>query len=627
MLLKGALESILFVALLPAVWLFGLFVARRVVRGARFVLLVSPGLALAPWLLGVHLAGKLTGSFAAGLWIATALVAGAGLALHRGAWKAALGEARRTLARTPIFIWASAVLVSLLVAPSIYQWVFHDEVLAFGHMSLVSQIENGSYPPVNPVFPAGELHYHYAFDTFTAVLGRLTHLPADRAIDVASSLLWLYSWCLLVGIGERFVAPRAGVLTAALVTFGGGLPLLCPGVLTRTDRMLGQCQVDEVSLNPPVASYFHQHPWAIGLCFSFLALLLYSERRTRPGVWRYAALSVVLGMLSFSEFIAFLCLAPSLAVAECVDRWSVARQRILWVLMTAAAVAGIARLCGGFLSSAPEASGVHFLLRPLVASTLTGTLRWHWLTFGLLLPLGALGLPFLRRGRVVVLLLFLGSLSVLNLFHLTTSWDIVKFGVITAVSSAIAAAALCARLAAARPRWLTLPLAAALALVCTSAGALFHYALLVHGDEVGEGNFPRRKIPLSADDQAALAWLSAHVRPHDLVYRSLNESIAYAQHRGLLSAWAKPEGHQRAHGYSQARINRRNRLLTSPPGAIQPFRDEGVWWLVLDPSERVLQQRADAWEAQGDARTEARFGALRVVAILAQRAPRDASAR
>ncbi|UQA56148.1 hypothetical protein [Polyangium aurulentum] len=616
MSLGRLLESILFVALLPALWLFGLFVARRVVRGERFVLLVSPGLAFAPWFLAVHLAGKLTGSFVAGLWTGTALVASAGIALHRDTWRSALREAATTLRRTPAVVWCGAVLSALLVAPSIYGYLFHDEVLAFGHMSIVAQIQNGPYPPVNPVFPSGEYHYHYGFQTFSAILGRLAHLPSDRAIDVAGTLLWLYEWCLLVGIGERFVAPRTGTLTAALVTFGGGMPLLCPEGLPRIERWLGQCQVEKLSTNPPVASYFHQHPWALGFCFFFLALLLWSERSTRPGVWRYATLSVVLGVLSISEFVAFVCLVPSLAVAECFDGRKIEKRRIAPMVAAAVAIAILAKLCGGFLSSTSEGGGGKPYFHALVTSTLTGSLQWHWLSFGLLLPLGASGLVFLRRGRILLLLLLVGSLGVLNLFRITGTWDIVKFGVVTAVASSIGAAAACVRLARARPRLLTLPIAALAVLLCTHGGALFHYTLIAYRDAIGEGNYPRRKIPLSADDEAALAWLHAHAHPRDLVYRSLNQSIAYAQRRGIFSPWAKPESHLFMHGHSAEHIQRRNRLLTSPPVDVQPFRNEGIRWLVLDPSEPALQLRANAWEAEGQARTVERFGPLRIVQIL-----------
>ena len=65
-------------------------------------------------------------------------------------------------------MWIAALLVTAYVAPTALGWSFHDEVLVTGHLSITSEIENGTYPPRHLSFPELELRYHYGFDLLVA---------------------------------------------------------------------------------------------------------------------------------------------------------------------------------------------------------------------------------------------------------------------------------------------------------------------------------------------------------------------------------------------------------------------------------------------------------------------------
>src|SRR5262249_21809291 len=123
------------------------------------------------------------------------------------------------------WMWLSALFVTAYLAPSAIGWSFHDELFVTGHLSMASGIENGIYPPRHLSFPQLELRYHYGFDLLVAAVGSILRLNADRTIDLITLVAWGYSWCLAWAIGERFVGRGWGGGTAAVMLFGGGLPL------------------------------------------------------------------------------------------------------------------------------------------------------------------------------------------------------------------------------------------------------------------------------------------------------------------------------------------------------------------------------------------------------------------
>src|SRR5262249_28264587 len=154
------------------------------------------------------------------------------------------------------------------LAPTAIGWWFHDEIPSTGHLSMTSQIENGTYPPRHLTFPELELRYHYGFNLLAAAVASMLRLKVDNAIDVVTLLAWGYSWCLAWAIGEGLVGLGWGAATAAVVLFGGGMPVVS-SAKTLAWRLTGFSAVGSDNLNAPIVSYFFQHPWTLGIPLAF----------------------------------------------------------------------------------------------------------------------------------------------------------------------------------------------------------------------------------------------------------------------------------------------------------------------------------------------------------------------
>ena len=63
-------------------------------------------------------------------------------------------------------------------------WAFHDEQLYTGHTGIISQIQNGHYPPRHMTFPELEYRYHYGFDLAGAAVAR--RFGSRRAVPSTS---------------------------------------------------------------------------------------------------------------------------------------------------------------------------------------------------------------------------------------------------------------------------------------------------------------------------------------------------------------------------------------------------------------------------------------------------------
>ena len=178
----------------------------------------------------------------------------------------------------------SATLATVVIAPMALGWAWHDEQLYTGHTGIISQIQNGHYPPRHMTFPDLEYRYHYGFDLAAAAIATaLCVRRASRSTFLTLSSWW-YTWCLLWLLGDRLLGPGRGWITAVITLFGGGLPYL----LALQDgyyvaRFVMICEVGGVDLNPPVISYFFQHPWALGLPLALCTMLIVLDERKPRG--------------------------------------------------------------------------------------------------------------------------------------------------------------------------------------------------------------------------------------------------------------------------------------------------------------------------------------------------------
>jgi hypothetical protein len=336
------------------------------------------------------------------------------------------------------------------------------------------------------------------------------------------------------------------------------------------------------------------------------------EKRAAPA--RYVSLGILLSALTISQVVVFASLAGAVFVAEIFFSGRLEWQRVPGI----AAAAGLSLLAGkaggGFFLPPPDQMGLGLSAHAGVASSLTTTILWHVLTYGLLLPLGIIGLFLIRKGRLLLALLLAGSLCVLNFVSYAHSWDIVKFGTITAIALSIAASATLARVFAIRPAIVGACIGSLLLAGVTLDGLSFPVLFALDARGIPLAMYPKEasKTP-SEPDLEAIAWLRQRVPPGELVYRQPTAALAYDHEGGLAVPWF--DGLTDTFGFSRERMERRRGLLTTPSPDPDRYLAEGIRWFVLGPADPKLSEYAEAWIKQGRAQAVAQFGTLRIVKL------------
>lgn len=601
---------------LPGVWAAGRWMAARALADAGTARLLAPGLGAAAWLLAVHACALVTGSFQGGLVAGTALVALAGAfawSRSRGALAAAEERGPRRWA-----LIASTAAATLLLAPAALGWAFHDELFMTGHMSIVAQLQNDFYPPVNMTFPQVDLRYHYGFDLLAAMVTALLRLRVAVALDLVTLGGFAYTWALLFRYGERTLGGARAALVPALTLLGGGLALACddPGAAL-VSRMIGMCSVGTVALNPPVVSYAFQHPFSAGLPFAACALHVMTSRDAPPAR-RLPAVGLLLLALSTSQIVLFASFAGAFALAELLSRAPERRARLLGLGALLAALAALAPLLGGFFGASELSAGSSLVLGVGPTPSRLGDLRWTLQTFGLLLPLGLWGLRERREHRVLLGALLFGGLACVLGLRYRHSPDMAKFATVAALSLGLLGAhALGALLAAARPRWQRLA-AAGLLTAALVPGVAFPAAFALGLRGIPEGIFPRAAPPPTPDDAQAITWLRAHVQRGELVYVSPESTFQYAIWGGLPQVWIDQMVSR--FGFAKEVIAARQHLTETLPGDPAAWVAADVRWFVDDgkiPRLGVLTRR---WQQAGAAQERARFGAAGIYELTGPKA-------
>lgn len=604
--------AVLLAPLLVLIALTGVAWVERAVRDRALARILGPGLGLALWLLVVHLLGRHLGRFVPAYVVGTVAVAAPGAVVALRALRRGLldGPTRRASGR----VLAASLFATVLILPAVTKF-FHDEMTLSGHLAAVGQIQNGWYPPRFSVFPDHEFRYHYGFDLLAAMISGMFRLSSATAIDVTTVGLWLYAALLLASYGRHVTGSRHGAATVVTTLFAGGLPFTCPSLTEPVGHLLnGFCKVEDIWLGPPLSSLFFQHPFGLGIPLGVLALSLAARRPARVDAWRTAALGVLLAALSFSHIVVFCTVAGVVFAGEWFGRGVDWRAGVAATLALAAALV-LARLAGGFFAPGPRSFAMlQWHLGP--AATLAGGVRWSLYAFGVLLPLGIVGLFFLRRERLVLGLLMFGSVGVLWSVKHATSWDVVKFAAITTLACGITVSAVVVRLlelsrkSATAQRWGLRALAVVATLGTTAGGMAFHVAIWL---ELDGARYDGAPYALGPDHVAVVNRLRHQMGPSDVVYAYKNESYGYNQHAGLHVAWADyPSRH---FGFA-ARIAPRNRLLQERPASAERWRAEGIRWVVVPRSDLALNAVAEAWLRSGAARIDFEHGNLRLLHIL-----------
>jgi hypothetical protein len=597
------------VVLLPLVGRAGLALARAATGDERLARFLAPAAALAAWVLGIHVVGLATHSFYAGLFAGTLLPAALGAWLWRAPpAPAAPGE------RTSAWLWVGMLAaVAVMVGPEIY-YSKHDECLVTGHVSLPAEMQNGVYPPRHLAFPSYELRYHYATDLVTAAVSSLLGRAAIQpTVHVLTLVLWAYCFCLCWQLGERLVGGRAsGPVTAACVLFAGGAPFSCQPVAPLVDHLRSLCKVGGTWITPPFGSNFVQHPWSLGMPL-FAALLLFTTRRGRADVapWGWVLLSVLAAALSLSQAVLFVCLVPALVVAGSLEGGRISLRALGRFLAWAAAMAVAARLLHGFFAPTAEPSEGKIELHPFwLDVSASGWALWNLQALGALLPLGVLGLFFVRAQRVLLGLLAAGGLVVRNLFRYSLSWDIVKFSMVSQVALALLAAAALST-ALSRRGW---RVAGAAGLgACTFFGLAWPLSLTwTHPPQaflLVRGAHDCLPAEPAGADRDAIAFLRDRVQAGEGVFRSRGAD-AYAVYGGLPQP--STDWGVRAFGFGKALYEARRRMMELPddPGV---YLAQGFRWVVLGPEDGArAAEMARQWVNDGRAELAAQFPPLGV---------------
>jgi hypothetical protein len=622
---------VLLVALLPAVLAAGAELAARASDDVRTRRVIAPGAALAAWLVAVCAIARIAGAFVPGLVAGTGLVAALG-ARRLLSWARARPRfSAREALPTALFV-AFAVAT---IAPGALRYYFHDETLSAGHLATVSQMENGYFPPRSAFFPSFEFKYHYGFDLLAAMLSGLFRLDAAAAIDLTTLALWGYTAALAAHLGVRLTGARRGFVTAFFALFGAGSNWGCPPAGPLGYQLTGHCVVGGFKVNPPVASYFFQHPFGLGIPLALAVLCLLADRDTAPVTMgpqaapnpapaepaprrgRYVLYGVLLLAVFLGQIVLFFTVSASLAVCEGLVDGRFEKRRALAMLATLAAVYLGARLLGAFFAPAPYALANMLVPHAGVTGDLggpIGSLNWTLRSYGFLLPLGVAGLFLLRRERPMLALLAAGSFVVPNVVHYKLTADIVKFATVAQLVLSIAASAVVVRLlqlSPARPRaWraASAALAAALLALGTAFGFGFHAALWLNLKPI-KPNLEMRPEKLAPPDLAVLRYLRRHVGAEEIVYRRQNASLAYNQWGGLAMPWLGEE----MFGFGEEPRAARKKLLASLPAEIGAYTGQNIRWFVLDASDTKLRDLAAAWVRAGQAEVVMEEGGLRVV--------------
>jgi hypothetical protein len=596
----------LLILLLPLVWRAAYASVVLATENRALSRMLAPGIGLAAWLLAIHVVGLLSHSYYAGLIGGTVLVAALGGASFRLKLPT---EGRSSRASRWMFV-GMLVAVLPMVGPEL-RWSVHDECLVTSHISIPLEMQNGIYPPRHLTFPQFELRYHYAIDlagaAFSSLLG---NLDMKVAVHLLAILLWGYTFCLLWTWGQRCLGGRySGPVAAVTTLFAAGFPAFCRSLQPLSLYLVSDCRSDEMWITPPVISNFLQHPWSLGIPLWIALLLIFDCREAAMGsggraVWWWATMTVLALALSLSQVVLFFCLVASVIAVGCLDGFRLSPGRILLFIPWGLAVLRIAILLRGFFATVAEPQGIGIEFHPFWTDhRIWQWASWHLQSFGFLLPLGLLGLAFVRKERLLFSLLVAGSLLVRSFFRYTHSWDIVKFTMVTQVAFALLSAAVLTRAFESRKFRLLGVLGLA---GCIAFGVGWSVALSL---DMPKRFFCKELGPRPGPDQAAIDFLRLRIGAGEGVFRTENAD-AYSAYGGLPQPnW---DAGVLSFGFSDWLFSARQTLMQNPSAAPEDYSRQAFQWMVLGPKDGQLLTFAERWAADGRAQLAAEFPPLRV---------------
>ncbi|WP_187431736.1 hypothetical protein ROLI_045850 (plasmid) [Roseobacter fucihabitans] len=390
-----------------------------------------------------HLVGLVVGDFYGGvIWASAGLIL-VGAALRFGTTLARL-TGRIVLGRGVLWMIIGA---TFLLLPAIFRFDFHDKAVdVFGHLTIINNMLNGFYPPRNPLASSFELPYHYGVNLMAALVATATHTAADRALDLLTLALWPYSLTLFAVLSAHLLKREtAPWWVVAVGAFAGGIPWIAESASLLSHKATLIFHVNDSYINPPLVSYFFQHPWTIGLPLGLGVLhiaLPLGEREValRPAFPILALFFVTLAISNVTVALTFSSVILGFFVIELFWRRDGAGERLsAGVLLVALTFLSITYISGfGELFKQTSQNSI-VVADQGIAGGFWKNILWNVATFGLLLPLGIWGLFLLKRRGLILAGLAGGGFLILNVLKYEQSWDIVKFGTVAQIAFALAA--------------------------------------------------------------------------------------------------------------------------------------------------------------------------------------------
>ncbi|NUN16133.1 MAG: hypothetical protein HUU55_21105 [Myxococcales bacterium] len=593
----------------------GRFFVRHATRDPVFVNAAGPLVGVVLWIISIHALARTVQSYEAGLVLGTALVSLLGI----GGW---LAKQRRPepiprLPRPPYMkILISSAAMMAVVSPVAFGWAFHDELFFTGHMSIAAQMQNGVYPPVHLTFPGFELRYHYAFSLLVANISTIFRVSLPVAIDVVTTVCFGYTFYLLWLLGNQVMGNHRGYLTGFVTLFAGGFPFFCTlPADPLAYELLGVCEIGGAILNPPMVSYFFQHPFTLGFPITATLLLLLTTRANgQRGLW-WALAGVLLLALSVSQIVLFAAMTPIFLVVCAFDGGKFCSRSAGLALATVSVTFVLATGLGGFFLPMPEGDAVGGIrVRFGMGEFVFDVLRWHFQAFFVVLPLGLFGIWKASALRLPLALMVAGSLVLINTVEYTHSWDIAKFATVAAFALGIGASVTLSRLRDRLGGMLGLCVSFTGTLGCTFASLLFVGTFALDMDGIPQTLFHKAPQILSEDDVRIVSRLRRVVPAGQIVYRNVSATNGYAQWGGLAQPWT--DYMVPRFGFSEERIAVRRWLLQEKPDDPNQWLKQRIRWFVLDTTkDQRLLDVASGWLRAGQAQEMEGSGNLRVFAL------------
>jgi hypothetical protein len=573
--LVPASAALIAAAMMPGIALLSLYLAGRLMLGRR----VAAGIFLSLLILSVHVAGMLTGTFFDGLTFGTLGTGALGYVVARPAWRALL----RPVPQSSGLLLALVVSASLL--PLLMFFDIHDKLYSItGHFAFAHEILNGSYPPVALFDTSRPLAYHFAVDLLAAILMATLHVHVSLAFDIIAVLATVATVLIFSDLVRRLFG--RGETTAMLIAaWGGGLPWLA--MVSPHTEQFGNPLWAMFSLNgwinPSFTSYQLQPPWSIGLpiALASLSTLTTLEHDCDQVKLRIATVIALLGALSLSEFVLFICTSGiillHLAWIAVMERSRSARFGGVAILIALPCFAALGGFFNLLLAHRPAAG----LLVPTlgIAGGVVDSAVWMVASLGVLPVAAVAGVRWTRRSWQIPLATTAAiALILANVLRYPATWDMAKFVAAAEVILAILAAGALSALQRGAVRLVLLT-----SLIVS--GASFAAAPLLVGD-----NLPHIVpalwrftgfLGLDGDDALAMCWLRKQTHGRELVLRAPPAAVGYAILGGLPQGFIDEHSAQ-AFTLPSSLVQQRQSLVTAPPPPPEAYRAAGIRWLVAD---------------------------------------------